>query len=32
MPIAADIRRIDDGGGIESTLVQHKARYHKPVA
>ena len=28
MPIAIDIRRIDDGGGIESTIVQNKARYH----
>ena len=28
MPIAIDIRRIDNGGGIESTLVQNKARYH----
>ena len=28
MPIAIDIRRIDNGGAIESTLVQNKARYH----
>ena len=28
MPIAIDICRINDGGGIESTLVQNKARYH----
>ena len=28
MHIAIDIRRIDDGGGIESTIVQNKARYH----
>ena len=27
MPIALDMRRIDDGDGIESTLVRNKARY-----
>ena len=29
MPIAIGFRRIDDGDGIESTLVRHKARYHE---
>ena len=28
MPIAIDIRRIDNGDAIESILVQNKARYH----
>ena len=29
MLIAIDIRRIEDGDGIESTLVRHKARYYE---
>ena len=28
MPIPIDIRRIDEGDGIESTLISHNARYH----
>ena len=27
MPI--DLRRLDEGNGIEATLIEHKAKWHK---
>ena len=29
MPIAIDVRRIDDGDGFEVTMMRHQASWHK---
>lgn len=29
MPIPLDIRRVDEGGGIEAALIKNEAKYHE---